>query len=419
LGQIDFVGYEKLEVDSEVLALLDENFKEKSSISGKGWVMLKETPFYPEGGGQIGDKGILISESGTVKVLDTKKFNNLILSLIDTKNIELKRGEKVKAVVDRDRFEIAKHHSATHLLHSALKSVLGEHISQAGSLVETKKLRFDFSHPKALTKDELNRVEEWVNEKVAMAIDSSIQTMKLSEAKKIGATALFGEKYGDEVRVVDFGGCSTELCGGTHIKNSSEIGLFIITKESGVSAGVRRIEAVCGKSSVNFVKNLRGERDKIVQEVKNSNPLVGIKKLKEQIKDLKKELDKALSSSKKEFKVEKIGDINIIVDEVESGDIKKFVDDIKNKYDKVAVMLFMKKGDRVLLASGSKNIPIKAGDWIKTVAPTVKGGGGGRADFAQAGGKDSSKIEEAKQKAKNLFRGEVKQCLMLFLNIWI
>ncbi len=121
-----------------------------------------------------------------------------------------------------------------------------------------------------------------------MAIDSSIQTMKLSEAKKIGATALFGEKYGDEVRVVDFGGCSTELCGGTHIKNSSEIGLFIITKESGVSAGVRRIEAVCGKSSVNFVKNLRGERDKIVQEVKNSNPLVGIKKLQEQIQDLKK-----------------------------------------------------------------------------------------------------------------------------------
>ncbi len=400
-GANEFVGYEQIEIKTKVLALLDEDFKIVDSIDKMGWVMLKETPFYAESGGQIGDKGELIVDDGgpNIKVLDTKKFNNLNLSFVDTGGNILRVGESVEAVVDNSRAEIAKHHSATHLLHSALREILGEHISQAGSLVEEKRLRFDFTHPKALNKDEIKKIEAWVNDKIQRAIPSNIKEMSLEDAKNSGAIALFGEKYGNRVRVVDFGGVSVELCGGTHTKNSSEIGLFIITKESGVSAGVRRIEAICGRSAVEFVNSLRDEREKIAQEVKNSEPLIGIKKLKEQIKSLKEELNQALNSSKKELQSQKIGDTTVIIDEISGGDIKRVVDEVKNRYDSVVVMLFMKKGDKVLLASGSKNTPIKAGDWIKAVAPIVGGGGGGRADFAQAGGKEPSKIPEAKKKA--------------------
>jgi alanyl-tRNA synthetase len=407
-GANQFVGYEKKSLKTKIVALLDEDFKQQESLDSKGWVMLEQTPFYAESGGQVGDMGELILKEAKAEVLDTKKFNSLNLSLVEVSKGSLKVGDEVEAKVDESRAEIAKHHSATHLLHSALKDILGEHISQAGSLVEAKRLRFDFSHPKALTKEELKSVEMWVNDKVQRAIDTKVEEMSIDDAKKAGATALFGEKYGDVVRVVDFDSVSMELCGGTHVKNSAEIGLFLIIKESGVSAGVRRIEAICGRKAVDFVESLKDERAKIVEETKNSNPLIGIKKLKEQIKELKKELDRAVSSSQKELSVEKIGDIAVVIDEIRTGDIKKVVDEVKNRYEKVAVMLFMKKGDKVLLASGSKNTPIKAGDWIKKVAPVVGGGGGGRADFAQAGGKDSSKIEEAKSIAREYLNEELK-----------
>ncbi len=332
-------------------------------------------------------------------MLDTKKFGALNLSLIDTEGNILRVGESVEAIVAPSRHEIAKHHSATHLLHAALREILGSHVAQAGSLVEADRLRFDFSHPSAVTSEELKKIEEWVNDKVERALPAKVEVMNIEDAKKAGAMALFGEKYGNEVRVVSVGECSIELCGGTHVSNSAEIGLFVISKESGVSAGVRRIEAICGRSARKFVENLREERAKIVSEVKNSEPLIGIKKLKDSIKNLKSELDAALSSGATELKEQKIGDTVIIVDEVKAGDIKKMIDEIKNRHEKVAVMLFMKKGDKVLLAAGSKNTPVKAGDWIKQIAPILGGGGGGRPDFAQAGGKDASKLPEAMKAA--------------------
>ncbi len=401
LGANEFVGYETTDIDTKVVALFDEALNRVDTLSGMGWVMLEKSPFYAESGGQRGDEGELIVNDGgpNIKVLDTKKFSSLNLSLVDTEGNILRVGEHVEAKVAPSRHEIAKHHSATHLLHAALREILGSHVAQAGSLVEANRLRFDFSHPSSLSSEELKRVEDWVNDKVERALPAKVEVMNIEEAKRAGAMALFGEKYGDEVRVVSLGDCSIELCGGTHVDNSAEIGLFIITKESGVSAGVRRVEAICGRSAREFVENLRSERAKIVEEVKNSEPLIGIKKLKDTIKSLKSELDSALSSSAKELKELKIGDIVVIVDEVNAGDIKKMIDDIKNRYEKVAVMLFMKKGDRVLLASGSKNTPIKAGDWIKQIAPILGGGGGGRADFAQAGGKDASKLPEAKKSA--------------------
>ena len=388
----EFVGYETTTTKAKVLALLDENFKETSAIDGKGWVLLDKTPFYAESGGQTGDKGTL----GDVKVLDTKKFLDMNLSEVEGK---LSVGDEVEAVVDNSRAEIEKHHSATHLLHAGLREILGEHISQAGSLNDDKRLRFDFSHPQAMTSEEVAKVEAWVNDKISRAIPAKTEIMSIEEAKNSGAMALFGEKYGDEVRVVSMGDASTELCGGTHVNNVAQIGLFMITKESGVSAGVRRIEAICGNAAVEAVKALRDELNEVKTELKNVNPLAGIAKLKEQIKTLKSEVQAAQSATKKELSATELKGANVIVEEVETGDIKELIDEAKNKYPNIAIMLFQKKGDKVMIACGSKETSIKAGNWIKEIAPILGGGGGGRPDFAQAGGKDASKIAEATQKA--------------------
>jgi len=396
-GVNEFVGYETTKATTKVLALLDEEFKETTKLDGKGWVMLEQTPFYAESGGQVGDKGELVVGSNHIVVSDTKKFLDMNLSQIDGK---IAVGDEVEAIVDDSRFEIQKHHSATHLLHAALRAILGEHISQAGSLNDATRLRFDFSHPKALTANEIETVEDWVNDKIAKALPQTTQVMSIDDAKNSGAIALFGEKYSDMVRVVSFDGASVELCGGTHVSNTSEIGLFSIIKESGVSAGVRRIEAVCGKEAVRLHKDLRSELEDIKTELKAQNPLAGIAKLKEQIKSLKTELSNALKSTKKELNAVDVNGVKVIVDEVETGDIKELIDDTKNRYESVAIMLFQQKGNKVLLAAGSKGNEIKAGDWIKSIAPIVGGGGGGRADFAQAGGKDTSKIGEAIQEAK-------------------
>jgi alanyl-tRNA synthetase len=396
-GQNKFVGYEEQTYQTKILGVLDENFKQVSSLQpGElGWVMLEETPFYAESGGQTGDRGQLESKA---KVLDTKLFQGMNLSEVEVTEA-ISSGDSVVAIVDQVRNEIVKHHSATHLLHAALYDILGEHISQAGSLVEANRLRFDFSHPQALSAEEIRTVENWVNEKIARGVSSTTQEMNIDEARALGAKAQFGEKYGESVRVVSMGDVSVELCGGTHVHNTSEIGLFVITKESGVSAGVRRIEAICGAAATKYLFELQDALESVKAEVKNQDPIAGIGKLKEQIKTLKDELQVALNSTKKELSVTEINGVNVIVDEVEAGDIKEMIDEAKNKYPNIAIMLFQKKGDKVLLACGSKESSIKAGDWIKQIAPVLGGGGGGRPDFAQAGGKDPSKIAEAKEKA--------------------
>jgi len=395
-GINEFVGYDKTRSKATVLALLDEEFKRVTEINGKGWVFLSNTPFYAESGGQVGDRGILKIDDREIEVLDTKKFLDMNLSLVEG---EIEVCDQVEAIVDTKRVEIERHHSATHLLQAGLRAILGEHITQAGSLNDDKRLRFDFSHPQPLTNEEIESVEEWVNRKISQAIPRETKLMSIDEARASGAMALFGEKYGDEVRVVSFDDASVELCGGTHINNTSEIGLFMITKESGVSAGVRRIEAVCSQSALEEINKIRDSLNSIKKELKNSNPIAGIKKLKEDIKTLKSELKVALNSTKKELIATQIDNTNIIIEEVEAGDIKELIDEAKNKYQNIAIMLFQKKGNKVMIACGSKETNIKAGSWIKEIAPILGGGGGGRADFAQAGGKDASKITEAKEKA--------------------
>ncbi len=397
-GPNRFVGYETIETETEVLALLDGDFQRVGKLSAgeEGWVFLQETPFYAESGGQCGDRGVL---AGMAEVTDTKKFFDLNLSKVKSQ-AEIAVGDRIVAKVDESRAEIAKHHSATHILHSALKTILGAHVNQAGSLVEAERLRFDFSHPKALSAEEVTRIEDFVNEVIAHGAPVETQVMPVDEAKAKGAMALFGEKYGDEVRVVSMGDVSMELCGGTHVGNAAEIGLFFITKESGVSAGVRRIEAVAGRSALALAKSWRKDLAKISEAVKNRDPMAGIKRLRDEVFALKDEIKSLQQSSKKELSFDKIGDTEVAVDIVEAGDIKQMIDEIKNRKPSVAVMLFQKKGDKVLLAAGVKDAPVKAGAWIKAIAPMLGGGGGGRDDFAQAGGKDVSRLAEAVEAAR-------------------
>lgn len=394
-GHNEFIGYSDTCASSTVIALLDDDFKEVKALEKSGWMMLDVTPFYATSGGQIGDTGE-IKNFGKVKA--TEKFFDLNLSQVELEK-PLHVNEKVEVRVDTFRNEIEKHHSATHLLHSALRNILGEHIAQAGSSVEKDKLRFDFSHPKAMSSEEIAQVEDFVNTVIAKGERSETKVMSVDEAKNSGAVALFGEKYGDEVRVVSFGDASVELCGGTHVNNVAQIGSFIITKESGVSAGVRRIEAICGASSLAYTKSLRENINQIKEAVKHKDALVGIEKLKNEIKTLKSEVEALEANAGQEVSGESINGVELIVDELGAGDIKKAIDEFKNQKDSVAILLFQKKGDKVLIAAGVKNAALKAGDWIKEVAPVVGGGGGGRPDFAQAGGKDASKIEDAKKVA--------------------
>ena len=394
-GENTFVGYEFTQHSGEVQALLDENFKRTSKLSSgeKGWVFLDITPFYAESGGQTGDMGEL---EGFAKVLDTKKFFGLNLSQIEVSK-ELKVGNIVDGHVAISRNEIIKHHSATHLLHAILYDVLGDHISQAGSLVEAQRLRFDFSHPKAITDAELAEIERRVNHEVLLAIPANTQVMGIEDAKNSGAKAQFGEKYGEVVRVVNFGDASVEFCGGVHVENTANIGSFIITKESGVSAGVRRIEAVCGHAAYTYFTTQRALVQNAQLEVKNLDLLAGITRMKSSIKALKEELKDAQNSAKVEVVSSEINGVSVVIEEYPSGDIKEKIDELKNQNEKLCVMLFQVKGDKVLIACGVSNASAKAGDWIKKIAPILGGGGGGRPDFAQAGGKDVSKIEEAKE----------------------
>ncbi len=410
-GKNSFVGYDSLSAESRVLAVLNESFARVKCLNPgqKGWVLLDVTPFYAESGGQTGDAGELKEpDSGQrlAEVIYTKKFFDLNLSEVEAE-AKICENDDLEAVVDSSRREIAKHHSATHLLHSALREILGEHVTQAGSLVEANRLRFDFSHPKPLTAEEITAVEERVNAIVERGIEADVEEMALEDAKNRGAMALFGEKYGEKVRVVAFGDTSVELCGGTHVHNTAEIGVFLITKESGVSAGVRRIEAVCGHAAYESVKKMRSTLAEIAGELKAKEPMQGIAKLKSQIRELKSELAAAQKSRKSELKAESIGGVTVIVEEVEGGDIKEMIDDLKNAHESVAVMLFQKRGDKVLIAAGQKNSPIKAGAWVKEIAPVLGGGGGGRDDFAQAGGKDASKIPEAKEKALSYLKEKI------------
>ncbi len=393
----EFVGYETTECLAKALGFFDSGFKEitDANPNQEVWVLLEKTPFYAEGGGAIGDRGALLkgNEKAAI-VLDTKNFFGLNFSLLEIKKA-LKKGDQVIAQVSDERLEIAKHHSATHLLQSALREVLGSHVSQAGSLVESKRLRFDFSHAKALSDEELEKVEDLVNAQIFKHLTSQVEHMPLNQAKDKGALALFSEKYAENVRVVSFKEASIELCGGIHVENTGLIGGFRILKESGVSSGVRRIEAVCGKAFYQLTKEESKELKNAKIALKNNDVIAGINKLKESVKNSQK------APTPMDLPVEKIHGVSLVVGVVEQGDIKEMIDRLKNKHERLLAMVFKKENERISLACGVKNAPIKANAWANEVAQILGGKGGGRDDFASAGGKDIEKLQIAFNLAKN------------------
>ncbi|GAA8757581.1 alanine--tRNA ligase [Helicobacter pylori] len=392
-----FVGYETTECSAKALGFFDSDFKEitEANPNQEVWVLLEKTPFYAEGGGAIGDRGALLKDDEEAAIVsDTKNFFGLNFSLLEIKKA-LKKGDQVIAQVSDERLEIAKHHSATHLLQSALREVLGSHVSQAGSLVESKRLRFDFSHPKALSDEELEKVEDLVNAQIFKHLTSHVEHMPLNQAKDKGALALFSEKYAENVRVVSFKEASIELCGGIHVENTGLIGGFRIVKESGVSSGVRRIEAVCGKAFYQLAKEENKELKNAKTLLKNNDLIAGINKLKESVKNSQK------APVSVDLPVEKIHGVNLVVGVVEQGDIKEMIDRLKSKHERLLAMVFKKENERITLACGVKNAPIKANAWANEVAQILGGKGGGRGDFASAGGKDIEKLQTALNLAKN------------------
>ena len=394
-GENEFVGYDNLSWNSRILALLDENFKRVSSLnSGVGYALLDKTPLYARSGGQCGDTGFV----GKNEVLDTTKHFGLNLAQIKVKE-PLKVSQSVEVKVNESaRLQTRRHHSATHLLHAALRKFLGEHIAQAGSSVEPNRLRFDFSHPKPVTSEELEQIESWVNAQIQKGAKAKTEIMDIKSAKNSGAIALFGEKYGEMVRVLTLGE-SKEFCGGTHVENINEIGSFFITKESGVSAGVRRIEAICAHSATQYTNELRHELGECEIELKNADLLSAIKKLKAELKAAKDELKNASSNSSLEsFDIK---GAKVVISEF-GGDIKSKIDELKNGADKVIAVLANVKDGKVSLAVGVKGCELKAGEIVSKIAPIINGGGGGRSDFATAGGKDPSRLNEAFKSAKEL-----------------
>ena len=411
-SQTDFTGYQSLSDTSQIVGLFSKGQAVDSLKEGEeGVVVLEKTTFYAESGGQVGDNGTIIVGSSIFEVNDTQKQGgSLFLHKGKVVQGSILNGESCELNVNAiDRKATELNHSATHLLHAALRQILGEHVSQKGSLVNPERLRFDFSHFEPMTADEISIIETIVNEQVRMNTLVSAEVMSKDDAVKAGAMALFGEKYGDEVRVLKMGEYSIELCGGTHVERSGDIGCFKIISETGVASGVRRIEAVTGKACLESIASRDQVLTTIAGLVKSSVGKASdkVQQLVDKNKQLEKELDKLksklASSAGGELSTQAV-DVNGIkvlavkLDDVDPKALRDMVDQLKNKLGSSAVVLATVQGDKVSLIAGvSKDLTkqLKAGDLVNSVATKVGGKGGGRPDMAQAGGSDPSGLDEA------------------------
>ncbi len=405
-----FTGYEKIEQTSEVVAIVvDGEEVESVSDAAEALVFLAQTPFYAESGGQVGDTGTLTAGSNTVAVVDTVKLGNAFAHKGSVSG-QIKIGDQVVAVIDSQaRRDIALNHSATHLLHAALRQLLGEHVTQKGSLVDKDKLRFDFSHLEAVTEQQLLEIEQLVNAQVRANNPLTTELMAIDAAKEAGAMALFGEKYDDEVRVVRMGDFSIELCGGTHVDSTGDIGLFKIVSEGGIASGVRRIEAITGAAALEYVQLQQGRIAQAAQLVKaDPNALVDrIKGLLQLSKDLEKQnqqLTQKLNAQKGADVLSsaiEIKGVKVLVSEmpgVQSKALRPMMDDLKNQIGSGVICIGTANGDKVSLITGvTKDLveKIKAGELVNYVAAQVGGKGGGRPDMAQAGGTQPENLAKA------------------------
>ncbi|AIW17759.1 alanine--tRNA ligase [Vibrio coralliilyticus] len=393
----EFCGYTATEGKSKVVEIFVEGEAAESLSAGdQAILILGETPFYAESGGQCGDAGVLKTESGVFNVQDTQKLGNAIAHHGVLAEGVLAKGDDVEAVVDAERrAAISLNHSATHLLHAALRKVLGEHVTQKGSLVKPENLRFDFSHLEAVTPAELKEVERLVNAQVRRNHNIETNIMDIESAKQKGAMALFGEKYDDEVRVLSMGEFSTELCGGIHAENTGDIGLFKITSEGGIAAGIRRIEAVTGEAALDAI-----EQQQAKYEEKLAESASKAKALEKEIQKLKDKMA-AAESANIMGKAQEINGIKVLIAAMQDADpknLRTMVDDIKNQMGSGVVMLANINGEKIgLIAGVTKDLigKVKAGDLVKMVAEQVGGKGGGRPDMAQAGGTDVEALPDA------------------------
>lgn len=408
-----FVGYETTDYQSIITHLIYNGEEVESVEAGETvYFTLKATPFYAVSGGQVADEGTIGNDKFEIAVSEvTKAPNGQNLNKGIVQYGQATVGAEVDASVNKeDRRAIQKNHSATHLLHAALKEVLGYHVNQAGSLVEADRLRFDFSHFGPMTQEELDQVERRVNEEIWRGIDVRIQEMGIDEAKSMGAMALFGEKYSDIVRVVNMAPFSIELCGGIHVSNTAEIGLFKIVSESGTGAGVRRIEALTGKSAFLYLEDIQSKFNTIKNhvKVKSDEQVVGkVTQLQEEEKSLLKQLEQrnkeitSLKMGNVEDQVEVINDLKVLATEVEVPNakaIRSTMDDFKSKLQDTIIVLASNVDGKVsIIATVPKSLTdqVKAGDIIKNMAPIVGGKGGGRPDMAQGGGTQPENITEA------------------------
>ncbi len=409
-----FTGYDRLNQTTTIIALYQDGRNVKSLKQGDiGGVILLETPFYAQSGGQVGDKGELFTNDIFFEVEDTKKQGQSHIHLGALRTGSLKVGDVVHAAVDGTRrAAIMRNHSATHLLHAALREILGEHVLQKGSLVADDRLRFDFSHNEPVTQEELVEIERLVNARILSNQETRVQVMTLEKAKASGAMSLFGEKYEDTVRVLSIAGeFSTELCGGTHVERAGDIGLFKIISESGTASGVRRIEAVSGMGALDWIENAEDKLKRISELLKTDIETVDSKlslqldktrKLEKELEQLKGKLASSAGSDMLDEAVE-IDGIKVIaksLDNVDPKTLRDTVDQLKNKLGTAAIVLATVNDSKVSLIAGVTQDTvgrIKAGDLVNFVAQQVGGKGGGRADMAQAGGNDPAALEEALQ----------------------
>ena len=426
LGPTQFLGYEASRATANVTALIVEGVRSEQAEEGdEVQVVLNETPFYGESGGQVGDTGLLTSDNCRVRITDTRKvYNNLLVHLGKVESGTLKEGELVEAALDLERRRaIARNHTATHLLHKALKQVLGDHVNQAGSLVEPERLRFDFNHLTGVNREEVAKLEALVNAKVLESLKVETFETGQEEARKMGATALFGEKYGDVVRIVKMEDYSMELCGGTHLPVTSQVGVFKILSEGGIGAGLRRIEAVTGTGALQHINEQEAELGVISELLKAQGDAARrVENLVQSLKEKERELAQ-LQTKLAKYEVEslleqvkEVKGIKVLASKVVAPDmdaLRSMGDLFRDKLGSGVVVLGSAAGeDKVnLLALVTKDMVAKglhAGNLVKEVAKLTGGGGGGRPDMAQAGGKNPAKLEEALAQVEALVAGQYK-----------
>ncbi|HBT47651.1 MAG TPA: alanine--tRNA ligase [Peptococcaceae bacterium] len=408
-----FTGYTSLEEEGLVLALLREGERVQAlRVGEKGWAVFDRTPCYPEGGGQVSDRGEVSWGGGHATIFDTRRLPaGIILHELEITSGTLRPGARVRITVDGERRRAtARNHTATHLLHRALKEVLGEHANQAGSLVAPDRLRFDFTHFAPLSEEELKAVEARVNEKILANLAVDTLETSLREARAMGAIALFGEKYGERVRVVKIGDYSLELCGGTHVGNTAEVGIFRLTGESGIGSGLRRVEAVTGSAALDVLAAERAELERAAALLKApvTNVSRRVETLLSQVKDLERELASMRSrlasyeADRLLSEVKEVNGVRVLPARVQVADaeaLREMADLVRAKMGSGVVILGSATDGRVnFVAMASKDVVargVHAGNLLREVARVAAGGGGGRPDMAQAGGKDPSKLEEA------------------------